>query len=216
MGNAMSDEAGLSRKQVRIEATLDWYFNFADADLGLRSNHEATVAVLTNPGGQSVPSADAAEYEMFRAVEAIRRYRDVSAIVNRMSRRDQGDLYHCYRSRQCPRELASRPTPQRWFAASSPIVRSYLIAHGRKAWALEEATAVLVLAECSLREPDAAELRVLRTDAWAFAERALGQLLARYLTAERAHEAAEAAAQAERFRKSAAAALASASRRRLS
>ena len=88
MGIRMKDDAGLSRDHVRIESTLDWYFNFADADLGLRSNHAATVAFLNNPGERTVASPDAAEDAMFRAVDAVRRFRAVSEIINRMGKFD--------------------------------------------------------------------------------------------------------------------------------
>jgi hypothetical protein len=87
MGEAMRG-ARPSGDHVRIESTLDWHFNFADADLGLRNNHGATVAFLMNPAERSVASSDAAEEAMFRAVEAIRRFRAVSAVVNRLSKRD--------------------------------------------------------------------------------------------------------------------------------
>ena len=49
MGDVMRGGATLSPDHVRIESTLDWYLNFADVDLGLRSNHAATVAYLNNP-----------------------------------------------------------------------------------------------------------------------------------------------------------------------
>jgi len=41
--------------------TLNWYFNFARGDVGLPSNHGATVAVLINPKDRTVANADVAE-----------------------------------------------------------------------------------------------------------------------------------------------------------
>jgi len=69
MSEATTEHTVLSRDHARIDSTLDWYFNFAEGDIGLQSNHAATVAALINPKNRTVASADAAEEAMFRAVE---------------------------------------------------------------------------------------------------------------------------------------------------
>jgi hypothetical protein len=71
MSEAITEHTVLSRDQARIDSTLDWYFNFGAGDVGLQSNHGATVAVLINPKNRGVANADAAEDAMFRAVEAV-------------------------------------------------------------------------------------------------------------------------------------------------
>ena len=48
MVDAITERRELSREHARIDSTLDWYFNFAEGDVGLQSNHAATVAVLIN------------------------------------------------------------------------------------------------------------------------------------------------------------------------
>ena len=49
MSDANTEHTVLSREHARIDSTLDWYFNFAEGDVGLQSNHAATVAVLIGP-----------------------------------------------------------------------------------------------------------------------------------------------------------------------
>ena len=193
MGDATRGDATFSPDHVRIESTLDWYFNFADADLGLRSNYVATVAFLNNPCERTVATSDAAEEAMFRAVEAIRRFRAVSAVVNRLSKRDQRDLHQSFTRRRCPLELTPRPAAERWFAISSPAVREYLRGHGHKHWTFEAGERLLVLAQRAAKDQEPHELATERVEAWTFAERALEALLRRYAAAERA-AAAEAAA----------------------
>jgi hypothetical protein len=85
--DAITEHAVLSRDHARIDSTLNWYFNFAQGDVGLRSNHAATAAVLINPKDRVVTNADAAEEAMFRAVEAVTRHRAVAAILARLSER---------------------------------------------------------------------------------------------------------------------------------
>ena len=190
--------AGLPRNDVRIESTLDWYFNFSDADLGLRSNHAATVAALTNPTERTVATSDAAEDAMFRAADAIGRFRAVSGIVNRLSKRDQRDLQQSYTIRRWHKELLPRPAAQRWFAVSSPAVRAYLRGHGHKHWTLEAGERLLVIAERTLKGGGAPELVAVRVDAWTLAERAVEALLRRYVEAERAIAKETAGARAQR------------------
>jgi len=104
-------EAGLRGEHVRIEATRDWYFNLADADLGLGfgSNLAATIARLVNPKERTVATSDAGEDAMFRAVDAIGQFREISTVINRLSKRDQRDLHASFTRRHGPIELASSP-----------------------------------------------------------------------------------------------------------
>jgi hypothetical protein len=195
MGDAITEHTTVSREHARIDSTLNSYFNFAAGDVGLRSNHAATVAVLVNRKNRTVANADAAEEAMFQAVEAVTRHRAVSAILARLSEHDRHELWQCYASRRWPGELAARPAAQRWFAASSPAVRNYLRARSNNGWTPDAGEALLVLAEQV--SPDPVELEVVRVEAWTFAERVVGALFDRYSAAERA-VLAEAAAERER------------------
>jgi hypothetical protein len=75
MGDAITEHTVLSRDHARMDSTLDCYFTFAQGDVGLRSNHPATVAILINRQNCTVANADAAEEAMFQAVEAVTRHR---------------------------------------------------------------------------------------------------------------------------------------------
>ena len=194
MRDATTEQTALSREYARIDSTLNWYFNFAEGDVGLQSNHQASVAVLINPKNRSVTNADAAEEAMFSAVEAITRYRGVSAILGRLSPHDRHDLRHCYAGRRWRGELAERLIGHRWFASLAPAVENYLRAHGN-GWTPDAGQALLVLAEQVAW--DVGELAAIRVEAWRFAERVVGELFARYAAAERV---VRAAAVAERDR----------------
>ena len=196
MRDATAEQTEISREHTRIDGTLDWYFNFGEGDVGLQSNHAATVAVLINPKNGAVTNADAAEEAMFRAVEAVTRHRAVSAILARLSPHDRHDLRHCYAGKRWRGELTERLVAQRWFASLSPAVENYLRAHGN-GWTPDAGQALLVLA--AQVPSDVAELAAVRVEAWSFAERIVEGLFGRYAAAERVINA-KAAAERDRRR----------------
>jgi len=171
---------------ARIDSTLNWYFNFAEGDVGLQSNHPATVAVLINPKNRAAANSDAAEDAMFRAVESVTRHRTVSTILARLSPHDRHDLRHCYAGRRWRGELAEQLVAHRWFASLSPAVQNYLRAHSN-GWTPQSGQALLVLAEQVAWE--VGELAAIRVEAWRFADRVVRELFARYAAAERVVEA---------------------------
>jgi len=175
MGDATTEHA-------RIDTTLNWYFNFAEGDVGLQSDHQSTVAALINPKNRAVANADTAEEAMFQAVEAVTRHRTVSSILARLSDHDRHDLRHCYAGGRWRGELAEKLVAHRWFAILSPAVRTYLAAHGT-GWTPEAGESLLILAEQVSWE--VGELAAVRLEAWRFAQRVVGELFARYAAAER-------------------------------
>ena len=190
MGEAITERTALSREHTRIDGTLNWYFNLAEGDVGIQSNHAATVAVLINPKNRSLTNADAAEEAMFRAVEAITRHRAVSAVLARLSPHDRHDLRHCYASRRWRGELAERLVAHRWFASLSPAVENYLRTHSNGCTP-DAGQALLVLA--AQVPSDVTELAAVRVEAWSFAERIVEGLFGRYAAAERVSNAEAAA-----------------------
>ena len=199
MRDATTEQTALSREYARIDSTLDWYFNFGEGDVGLQSNHAATVAVLISPKNRAVANADAAEVAMFRAVEAVTRHRAVSVILARLSPHDRHDLRHCYAGRRWRGELAERLVAHRWFAASSPAVQRYLHAHPENGWTPDAGQALLVLARQV--SPQLPELVAVHVEAWSFAERVVEPLFARYAAAEREVEAEATAERVNRLAK---------------
>lgn len=181
----MADLVEVSRANMRSE--LEWYFNDADGDLGLRSLHGAMVAMMQS-GISSTPRADssAAEDQAIRALAASTRYRRISECMRSLPLRTQRTLQEAHTRRHWPPQLGRRPKDHAFAAARSRAVRALIGMMGASQWSLTRALEALVLAESERADGlpiDVPSLVRMRVEAWTEAERAVTQANEAYTSA---------------------------------